>query len=72
MTRITKTANIKIVVLQAWHIFTKPRTRIAMFYLNLKLSVHVISFITYRLLILKPFNGILSQKSHVRTILHYV
>ena len=29
----TKTANIKIVVLQAWHIFTRTRT-IAMFYLK--------------------------------------
>jgi len=30
----TKTANIKIVVLRAWHIFTRTRTIIAM--LNLK------------------------------------
>jgi len=32
----TKTANIKMVVLQAWHIFTRTRT-IAMFYLKYKI-----------------------------------
>jgi len=32
----TKTANIKIVVLQSWHIFTRTRT-IAMFYLKFKI-----------------------------------
>ena len=31
-----KTAKIKIVVLQAWHIFTRTRT-IAMFYLKCKI-----------------------------------
>jgi len=31
-----KTANIKIVVLQAWHIFTRTRT-IVMFYLKCKI-----------------------------------
>jgi len=31
-----KTANIKIVVLQSWHIFTRTRT-IAMFYLKYKI-----------------------------------
>jgi len=32
----TKTANIKIVMLQSWHIFTRTRT-IAMFYLKCKI-----------------------------------
>jgi len=33
VTDTTKTTNIKIVVLQAWHIFTRTRT-IAVFYLK--------------------------------------
>jgi len=41
----TKTANIKIVLLQSWHIFTRTRT-IAMFYLKCKI-VRTCDFVYY-------------------------
>ena len=57
----TKTANIKIVVLQAWHILTRTRT-IAMFYLKGKIVRTCDSFHCLMTIILETVQRIFVTK----------
>ena len=57
----TKTANIKIVVLQAWHIFTRTRT-IAMFYLKCQIVRTCDSFHCLMTIILETVQRIFVTK----------
>jgi len=64
-----KSANIKNFVLQAWHIFTRTRI-IAMFRWNCKIARTCDSFHYLMTINLETVQQFMSQKSHVRTILH--